>query len=157
MNYLFNLFLGEEAFLLSEKKKKGKKKNVFKINQYITLNYIYKIFSCLLQWKKYNIFIRHTYKSLSKRLQEFVVNIIYIYTEQTIVAILIFFIISKMTVTSKILFKSEMHTFPRHIYAIIIPNQDNIPVFLHWLSWMDFFPSRITWFWDIAWNKVATY
>lgn len=26
MNYLFNLFLGEEAFLLSEKKKKREKK-----------------------------------------------------------------------------------------------------------------------------------
>lgn len=121
------------------------------------MNYIYKIFSCLLEWKKYNIFIRHTYKSLSKHLLELVVNIIYTYTEQTIVAILIFFIISKMTVSSKILFKSEMHTFPRHIYAIIVPNPDNIPVFLYWLFKTGFFPSRIMSFWDAAWNKAATW
>lgn len=30
---------------------------IFRIDQYITWNYIYKIFSCLLEWKKYNIFI----------------------------------------------------------------------------------------------------
>lgn len=116
------------------------------------MNNIYKIFSCLLEWEKYNIFIRDTYKSLSKRLQELVVNIIYIYTEQTIVAILIFFIISKMTVTPKILFKSEMHTFHRQIYSIIILNLDNILVFLYWLFKMDFFPSRIT----CVWDKAAT-
>lgn len=45
------------------------------------------------------------------------------------VAIFIFSINSKMAVSFKILFKSEMYIFPRHIYVNIVPNSDNVPVF----------------------------
>lgn len=40
-----------------------------------------------------------------------------------------------MTVTSKILLKSEMHTFPKHIYLIIITNPDNI-IFISFLTFL---------------------
>lgn len=104
------------------------------------------------EWKKY-IFIRHTYKSLSKHLLKLVVNIIYSNTEQKIVAIFIFSINSKMSVSSKILFKLEIYIFPRHIYVNLVPKPDNIPVFGFVLFKMDFFLSRIYLFWDAALKK----
>lgn len=45
------------------------------------------------------------------------------------VAILIFSVNSKMTVSFKILLKSEMYIFPRHIYVNIVPNSDNVPAY----------------------------
>lgn len=103
--------------------------------------------------EKYNIFIRHTYKSLSKHLLKLVLNTIYRNTEQTIVAIFIFPINSKMAVSSNILFESEMYIFPRYMYVNIVPNPDSFPVFVFGLFRTDIFLSRIYLFWNAASTK----
>jgi len=68
-----------------------------------------------------------------------VVNVIYSHTEQTIVAMFVFSINSKMAVSSKILFKSEMYIFSRHMCVNIVPNPDNISVFSFRVFKMDTF------------------
>lgn len=81
------------------------------------------------------------------------VNIIYNNTEQTIVAIFICSINSKMALSSKILLKSEIYIFSRHTYVNIVPNPDSFPVFIFGIFKMDFFMSRIYLFSDAALKK----